>query len=109
MGTQERNKKKEPLMKKNITILLLVSSLFVVGCYTQTFVVGNGSQTGQTASQRQWFALFGLIALTQVDIQALSGGATDYEIQTQVSGMDILIGIPAGYVTVSSRTVTVTK
>ena len=96
-------------MKKKITILLIVSSLFLVGCYTQTFVVGNGPQTGQTASQRQWFALFGLIPLTQVDTRAMAGGATDYEIQTQMSGMDVLIGIPAAYVTVSSRTVTVTK
>lgn len=89
--------------------MLLVSSLFLVGCYTQTFVVGNGPQTGQTASQRQWFALFGLIPLTQVDVQALAGGATDYEIQTQVSGMDIVIGIVANSLTIGSRTVTVTK
>ena len=89
--------------------MLLVSSLFLVGCYTQTFVVGDGPQTGQTASQRQWFALYGLIPLTQVDTGALAGGATDYEIQTQRSGVDILIGMPAGIVTVGSRTVTVTK
>ncbi|MCH8839044.1 MAG: hypothetical protein IIA60_14830 [Candidatus Marinimicrobia bacterium] len=96
-------------MKKKITIMLLVSSLFLVGCYTQTFVVGNGPQTGQTASQRQWFALWGLIALTQVDTGALAGGASDYEIQTQLSGLDVIIGMVAGSVTVSSRTVTVTK
>lgn len=96
-------------MKKKITILLLVSSLFLVGCYTQTFVVGNGQQTGQSTNQRQWFALWGLIALTQVDIQGMAAGASDYEIQTQMSGIDVIIGMVAGSITVSSRTVTVTK
>jgi hypothetical protein len=39
----------------------------------------------------------------------MAGNVTDYEITTEVTFIDILIGIPASWVTVSSRTVTVTK
>jgi hypothetical protein len=39
----------------------------------------------------------------------MAGGASNYEIKTVTGPVDILIGIPASYITVSSRTVTVTK
>ena len=39
----------------------------------------------------------------------MAGGAANYEIKTSTEALDIIIGIPAGYITVKSRTVTVTK
>ncbi len=96
-------------MKKVLVVLLVVFSMVMISCSTHVHTVGNGPQTGQTETARQWFILFGLVPLNSVDTGAMAGGAADYQIQTQTSGLDIIIGIPASYVTVSSRTVTVTK
>ena len=96
-------------MKKVVVMIMIVSSLFLIGCSTHIHTVGTGPQTGQVESARQWWILFGLIPLNSVDVGAMSGGATNYEIKTSLAPLDILIGIPAGYITISSRTVTVTK
>ena len=96
-------------MKKAVVMIMIVSSLFLIGCSTHVHTVGTGPQTGQVESARQWWILFGLIPLNSVDVGEMSGGATNYEIKTSLAPLDILIGIPAGYITVSSRTVTVTK
>lgn len=97
-------------MKKTVVSFAVVALLlFAVGCSTHIHTVGNGAQTHQTESARQWFILFGLIPLNTVDTNAMAGNATDYEIKTQLAPIDIIIGIPASYITVSSRTVTLTK
>jgi hypothetical protein len=96
-------------MKKTITMVMIVASLFLIGCSTHVHTVGTGPQTGQVESARQWYILFGAIPLNSVDTGAMAGGASNYEIKTVTGPVDILIGIPASYITVSSRTVTVTK
>jgi len=96
-------------MKKVLVMVMIVSSLFLIGCSTHIHTVGTGPQTGQVETARQWYILFGLIPLNSVDAGAMAGGAANYEIKTSTTGLDILIGIPAQYVTVRSRTVTVTK
>ena len=88
---------------------MIVASLFLIGCSTHIHTVGTGPQTGQVESARQWYILYGLIPINSVDTGALAGGSANYEIKTSREAVDILIGIPAGYITVSSRTVTVTK
>lgn len=96
-------------MKKISTILMLVVLVAIIGCSANTHVVGKGAQTGQTMETRQWYALFGAIPLNDVDTAAMAGETMDYEIVTEVSAMDIILNIFTGYVTVYSRTVTVTK
>ena len=96
-------------MKKTVVMIMIVSSLFLIGCSTHVHTVGAGPQTGQVETARQWYILFGLIPLNTVDAGEMAGGAANYEIKTSTEVMDIVIGIPAQYVTVKSRTVTVTK
>jgi len=96
-------------MKKTVVMIMIVSSLFLIGCSTHVHTVGTGPQTGQVETARQWFILFGAIPLNTVDTAGMAGGSANYEIQTQTAPLDILIGLPASYITVSSRTVTVTK
>ena len=96
-------------MKKLVIAMMVVSTLVIVGCSTHVHTVGAGPQTGQVESARQWFILWGLIPLNSVDTNSMIGGVSDYEIKTSAAPLDIIIGIPAGYVTVKSRTVTVTK
>jgi hypothetical protein len=96
-------------MKKLVIAMMLVTTLVIVGCSTHVHTVGAGPQSGQVSSARQWYILWGLVPLNTVDTNAMIGGASDYEIKTSTAPLDILIGIPAGYITVKSRTVTVAK
>ena len=96
-------------MKKAVVLIIIVSSLFLIGCSTHIHTVGSGPQTGQVETARQWYILFGLIPLNTVDTGSMAGGAANYEIKTSQEALDIIIGIPATYITVKSRTVTVTK
>ena len=97
-------------MRKIVTsVSVVILLLFALGCSTHIHTVGKGPQLGQVEEARQWFILFGLVPLNSVHTGDMAGNASDYEIKTQTAPIDILIGIPASYITVSSRTVTVTK
>ena len=92
-----------------VLILVVVLSLVAIGCATHVHTVGNGPKTGQMMQARQWYALWGLVPLNEVNTNTMAGGAADYEIMTQASALDVIINIFTTYVTVTSRTVTVTK
>jgi hypothetical protein len=97
-------------MKKMIKIVTIVLLLLVfVGCTTHIHKVGNGPQSYDSQEERQWYVLWGLVPLNEVDTNDMVGDAVDYRIKTEVTPLDILIGIPAACVTVTSRTVTVIK
>ena len=96
-------------MKKKILLLLPILCFVFVSCVTHTHTVGSGPRSGQAETATQWWILFGLVPLNEVDTNAMAGGSEDYEIKTSSEPIDILIGIPASYITVSRRTVTVTK
>ncbi len=98
------------MLKKAIALMAIVSLLFVAtGCYMHVHKVGNGAQGDETVSAKQWYALWGLVPITQVDSQTMAGGTSDYEIATQHSFVDIIIGCFTGIVTVYPKTVTVKK
>jgi hypothetical protein len=97
-------------MKKMIKIVTLILLLFlVVGCTTHIHKVGKGPQSYDSKEERQWYILWGLVPLNEVETSDMVGDAVDYKIKTEVTPIDILIGIPASLVTVTSRTVTVIK
>jgi len=98
-------------MRKAITTTLCVMFLSVAlgGCFAFKHTVGNGG-TGQTSvAQKQWFLLWGLVPLTNVDGGKMAGGAADYTIKTEYSIVDFLISIVTQWVTVYPMTCTVTK
>jgi PBP1b-binding outer membrane lipoprotein LpoB len=94
-------------MIKVVTILLL--ALFFVGCTTHIHKVGSGPQAFDSEELRQWYILWGLVPINDVDTKEMAGDAKNYEIKTEVTPIDFLIGIPASTVSVTSRTVTVVK
>ena len=99
-------------MKKAVVMIMIVSSLFLIGCSTHVHTVGTGPQTGVENTARQYYLLYGLIPLNTVDTDKMAGSAANYEIQTQVGGMDVVINTASAFAIagiVSSRTVTVTK
>ena len=68
-----------------------------------------GAQGNQMDEERQWYVLWGLVPINEVDTNEMADGATDYEIKTETSGLDIVINIFTSVISVVSRTVTVTK
>ena len=97
-------------MKKTFAIILIL--VFAVACSTHIHTIGTGSQTGVENTARQYYLLYGLIPLNSVNTDEMAGSAANYEIQTQVGGMDVVINIASAVAIagiVSSRTVTVTK
>jgi hypothetical protein len=96
-------------LKKVISITFVLIFLFVVGCSTHYHTVGKGPGGNDVSMQRQWYILWGLVPLNDVDTNDMAGEAEDYEIKTQYTILDFIIGIPASIVTINSRTVKVTK
>ena len=96
---------------KRIAVLMIVVLIasFAIGCAAHIHTIGQGPQQSDKEAARQWYILWGLVPLNDVDSKAMAGGASDYEIKTEMSPIDFLIGIPAGFITIRSRTVTVTK
>ena len=97
------------MIKKTISIILIFCMFSLVGCMTHVHKVGTGAQSNTSTSKKQWYVLFGLIPLNTVETQQMAAGATDYEIKTQTTFVDIVIGIFTGIVSVYPRTVTVKK
>ena len=91
------------------TVLLLVAMVVASGCAAHTHVIGDGGDGSETVEKRQWYVLWGLVPINDVDSAELADGAADYTIETEQSALDVIINIFTGVVSVYSRTVTVTK
>jgi hypothetical protein len=98
-------------MYRKVVALLIVVVLLatLVGCSAHTHVVGDGARGGQTIEARQWYILWGLVPINEVDTSSMAGNETNYTIKTEASVLDIIINIFTQWVTVTSRTVTVTR
>ena len=90
-------------------VLLFAAMVMFSGCFTQRHVVGDGAQSGQVQEDRQWFVLWGLVPINEVDSATMADGAGNYEVKTEFSAVDVIIGIFTGLVSVYPRTVTVTR
>ncbi|RKU11758.1 hypothetical protein C6501_12090 [Candidatus Poribacteria bacterium] len=97
------------MFTKVSAILLIVGILFVIGCAAHIHKVGNGAQGNETMEARQWYVLWGLVPINNVDTNMMAGQPTDYEITTQITVLDFIINVFTSAVTVYSRTVTVQK
>jgi len=97
------------MIRKIAVVLCLLVFVFVTGCMTHVHTIGAGPKGSTVVEQRQWYVLWGLVPINNVNTKAMAAEATDYEIMTQQSALDFIINIFTGWVTVYSRTVTVTK
>ncbi|MGC8898799.1 MAG: Bor/Iss family lipoprotein [Bacteroidota bacterium] len=96
-------------MKKLVAVVLLFAILVMTGCMTHVHVIGAGAKGGTMEQARQWYILWGLVPLNNVDTRTMAAGAKDYTIKTEISPMDFLLNIFTSWVTVYSRTVAVTR
>jgi len=92
-----------------MTGLLLFVLVVASGCAAHTHIVGNGGSGNEVVEQRQWYVLWGLVPINEVDSADMADGASNYTIETEQSALDVVINIFTSIVTVYSRTVTVTK
>ncbi len=91
-----------------VSIVVLV--VFVLAsCMTHVHTVGEGPQSFETVSERQWYVLWGLVDITTPDTERMAAGAEDYEIVTEFEILDVVIGFFTGIATVYPRTVKVIK
>ena len=98
------------MLHKMLSVLMIVVLLVTFGgCVAQTFVVGNGAKGSQVEDAKQWYILWGLVPLNKVDTKEMAKGSTDYTVYTVDSFVDVIIGCVTGIVTVSCRSVSVTK
>ena len=98
-------------MLKRLTavFLLIILMLSLVGCAAHIHKIGDGPKGNEMIQQRQWYVLWGLVPMNDIDTYQLVEGATDYEIKTEASALDVIINIFTGVASITSRTVTITK
>ena len=94
-------------MKTKILIIATSFLLIFTACTTHTHIVGKGAQGTSKVSKRQLWVV-SLVPINDVDTRKMAGDAMDYEIQTQVDVIDLIVaGLTSGLI--SSRKVTVKK
>jgi hypothetical protein len=96
-------------MSITFAVLILFGTTLSTGCMAHTHVVGTGAQTGMTEEERQWYILWGLVPINDVDSSDMATGAQNYTVETEITPLDFVINIFTSFITVYSRTVTVTK
>lgn len=75
-------------------------------CYTLTYNVGNGAQTGVEIKEKNHYLIAGLAPLKTSDPVKMAGNATDYTVTIQHSFVDGLINaITFGIYTPTTTTV----
>jgi hypothetical protein len=99
-------------MKKVKSLLLIAVfalTLALSSCYTMVHTVGDGARGGQVTAQKQWYALYGLVPLNNVNSKTMAGGAENYTIKTEITFIDYVISAFTSWVTITVQTVEVQK
>ena len=97
------------MLRRLSAVLLIVAMVFVVGCAAHTHKVGHGPAFNQTTVERQWYILYGLVPINDVDTQVMAKGRSNYEITTLVTPVDFIYRALFSPVTITCRTVAVTR
>jgi hypothetical protein len=97
-------------MKTIKTFLVTFLLVFLLSsCMSLTHVVGTGASSGVTSEKKQWYALWGLVPINEVNSKAMAEGASNYTIKSKVKFIDYVISAFTGAVSVNVQTVTVQK
>lgn len=80
-------------MKKTFFSLILVvcMSLSLTSCYTYTFSVGEGAQTGMEVKQMNHYLIYGLAPVGVSNPNEMAGDAENYDVTIKHSFIDGLI------------------
>jgi len=97
------------MRKRIVGAVLIMAMVALTGCFTNQHMIGSGAQGATQTTQRQWYVLWGLVPINEVDTHAMAAGAENYNVKTQFTFVDMVIGVFTGLVSVQPRSVTVTK
>lgn len=79
---------------KNIlirTCTVLSLALLLTSCYTYSYTVGNGSQTGQVVESKNTYLIYGLVDLETSDPVDMADGAANYDVTIEHTFLDGLL------------------
>lgn len=94
---------------RKVSVVAIALVFAFSSCMSHSHMVGDGAKNGQEVEKRQWYALWGLVPLNNVDTKQMAGGATDYTIESETGVLDVVLNIFTGIATINSRSVIVTK
>ncbi|MDC1360724.1 Bor family protein [Flavobacteriales bacterium] len=60
-------------------------------CYTHTYMVGDGPQTGVEVKEKNHFVIYGLVPIATSNPHMMAGGAENYEVTTSHTFIDGLL------------------
>lgn len=80
-------------MKKTVLnfAFLLGISFFMTSCYTLTYSVGKGAQSGVEVKEKNHYLIYGLAPLKTSDPTKMAGDATDYDVTITHTFVDGLL------------------
>jgi len=85
----------------------LICMFTMTSCYTYNVVVGDGAKGNTEVKEWNTYFLFGLIPANTSDAKQMAGGATDYNVKTQMTFVNgLLYGITFGIYTPTTTFVT---
>jgi len=96
-------------MKKTISnfAFVLTISILMSSCYTLSYEVGNGAQTGIELKQKNHYLIGGLAKLSTSDPTEMAGDTDNYNVKIEHSFIDGLINaLTFGLYTPTTTTVT---
>ena len=77
----------------------------MASCYTLTYAVGTGSQTGETISEKNHYVVGGLAAIKTANPTKMAGDAKNYDVTTTHSFVDGLINFLTGGIYTPTTTI----
>jgi len=95
-------------MKRQLLALIFVFSIpiLMTSCYTYTYTVGKGAQTGATVKEKNHYFIYGLAQGKQSNPQQMVGDLANYTVTVEHTFLDGLInGITLGIYTPTTTTV----
>lgn len=84
---------------KKLLFNVMAAFMLTIGltsCYTYTYTVGKGPQTGVEITEKNHYLIYGLAALKTSDPVKMAGGSENYQVTIQHSFVDGLINAITG-------------
>ena len=82
------------MKNKFVTFTLLTFlCLSMASCYTLTYTVGTGAQTGETITEKNHYLVSGLAPIKTSDPTKMAGDAKNYQVTIKHSFIDGLINV----------------
>lgn len=76
--------------------LVCLLSLSMASCYTVSYAVGSGSQTGEIITEKNHFLVAGLAPIKTANPTQMAGDAKNYQVTISQTVVDGLINILTG-------------